>query len=537
MTNKKALLSLMAECESLKKQMSASVLELNFCIECLMDDQDVRGKMKRELFEQLSSQLLAAVEKTLCKILEETSLKPEDIHSVQIVGGSCRIPSVKRLVQKVFGREPSATLNMDEAVARGCALQCALLSPTLRTKNFIIEDIQPYSIKIGWKMSKIVEPAQLFPRFHKVPSSKIITFSTSKPFSLQVAYENVLSLPDIAEFSCENLPPETLDKDVEIAIKAAVNMHGIFAVTSAEAILKHEEAEDVALGEEDNSTENTMDSEAKDDSNTGEKEVLSKPRRKIVKTSFRLDISPKFPSVCCVDLGKLTAKEKQMIQRDMNEKEKADARNTLEEYILELRAKLSDELKEFVTDEENEVLEKSFNDAEAWLYDDEDRKSKECFEKLVALKRICDPALRRFEEWEKKQTIIKEFQRILQEAFDAISSASKEMEGIKADEVQTVQCLWKRTQEYLQDCMNTFSEHQKNEACPITAAMVENEMKMFKEQYLVQLHNLKAILAKSDEDSGDNKKEVEEMNAKISETTSKIEIADLEDQSPNTTKN
>ena len=47
----------------------------------------------------------------------------ENIYAVEIVGGTTRMPSIKQLVQKVFGKEPSTTLNADEAVARGCALQ------------------------------------------------------------------------------------------------------------------------------------------------------------------------------------------------------------------------------------------------------------------------------------------------------------------------------------------------------------------------------------------------------------------------------
>ena len=50
-------------------------------------------------------------------------LKPEDIYAVEIVGGATRTPAIKQLVSKVFGKEPSTTLNADEAVARGCALQ------------------------------------------------------------------------------------------------------------------------------------------------------------------------------------------------------------------------------------------------------------------------------------------------------------------------------------------------------------------------------------------------------------------------------
>ena len=50
-------------------------------------------------------------------------LKPDDIYAVEIVGGATRTPAIKQLVTKVYGKEPSTTLNADEAVSRGCALQ------------------------------------------------------------------------------------------------------------------------------------------------------------------------------------------------------------------------------------------------------------------------------------------------------------------------------------------------------------------------------------------------------------------------------
>ena len=53
-------------------------------------------------------------------------LKPGDIHSVEVLGGSSRIPAFKQLVTKVFSKDPSTTLNADEAVARGCALQVSV---------------------------------------------------------------------------------------------------------------------------------------------------------------------------------------------------------------------------------------------------------------------------------------------------------------------------------------------------------------------------------------------------------------------------
>jgi len=73
-----------------------------------------------------------------------------DIHSVEIVGGSTRIPAIKLLIEKVFRKAPSTTLNQDEAVSRGCALQCAILSPAYKVRDFQITDVQPYPIKLIW---------------------------------------------------------------------------------------------------------------------------------------------------------------------------------------------------------------------------------------------------------------------------------------------------------------------------------------------------------------------------------------------------
>lgn len=80
-----------------------------------------------------------------------SGLKLDDIDAVEVVGGSCRIPAVKEIIFDVFKKDLSTTLNMDEAVARGCALQCAMLSPTFKVRDFSIADVQPYPIKLQWQ--------------------------------------------------------------------------------------------------------------------------------------------------------------------------------------------------------------------------------------------------------------------------------------------------------------------------------------------------------------------------------------------------
>lgn len=83
-----------------------------------------------------------------------SEIKPQDVESVEIVGGSTRIKAIQQVLQKLFGKEPSTTLNADEAVSRGCALMCAILSPTFRVREFSITDIQPFSIKLNWTADK-----------------------------------------------------------------------------------------------------------------------------------------------------------------------------------------------------------------------------------------------------------------------------------------------------------------------------------------------------------------------------------------------
>jgi len=67
---------------------------------------------------------------------------------VEIIGGSSRIPAVKQLIENTFKKVPSTTLNQDEAVARGCAIECAVLSPTFKVRDINITDVQPYPIKL-----------------------------------------------------------------------------------------------------------------------------------------------------------------------------------------------------------------------------------------------------------------------------------------------------------------------------------------------------------------------------------------------------
>ena len=93
----------------------------------------------------------------MVECLKASEWKPEDIYSVEVVGGGSRIPALKASIENVFGKIPQTTLNADEAVSRGCALQCAILSPTFRVREFSVTDIQVCNVSINSIKTQILK--------------------------------------------------------------------------------------------------------------------------------------------------------------------------------------------------------------------------------------------------------------------------------------------------------------------------------------------------------------------------------------------
>merc|ERR1719359_1016291 len=83
----------------------------------------------------------------------------EKIDSVEIIGGASRVPWWKKLCSEAFGgKELSTTMNADESVARGCALQAAILSPLYKVRDFKVQDTTLVGVSISWKGTAI-DPA------------------------------------------------------------------------------------------------------------------------------------------------------------------------------------------------------------------------------------------------------------------------------------------------------------------------------------------------------------------------------------------
>ena len=239
-SNPKALVRVAAAAEKMKKILSANA-QAPMSIESLMNDVDVSGMMKRDQLEELLKPLLDRVTAPLEQALIEAKLKIEDIDAIEMVGGCTRVPSLKDRISKFFGKQLSFTLNQDEAVARGCAFSCAILSPVFRVRDFSIHDIVNYPIEFNWEQSPDIPDEDtsltVFNKGNVMPSTKILTFYRKHPFDLEARYAKPDQLPGkmnpwIGRFSVKGVKADSKDDFMICKLKARLNLHGVLNVES-----------------------------------------------------------------------------------------------------------------------------------------------------------------------------------------------------------------------------------------------------------------------------------------------------------------
>ncbi|TKS65693.1 Heat shock 70 kDa protein 4L Heat shock 70-related protein APG-1 [Collichthys lucidus] len=435
--NPRALLRLHQECEKLKKLMSANSSDLPLNIECFMNDIDVTSRMNRGHFEDMCAQYLMRVDMPLKVVLEQSKLSRDDIYAVELVGGATRIPSIKERISKFFCKDISTTLNADEAVARGCALQ---------VREFSITDVVPYPITLRWKSP--TEDGQgdceVFSKNHAAPFSKVITFHKKEPFDLEAFYNcpQELPYPDhrIGCFSVQNVVPQPDGDSSKVKVKVRVNVHGIFSVSSASLIDKQKgEGEDMQIDSEpmvqnegraedqtkmqvDQEGQSQGDQQSEDNSPNegaaGEKQDPaaggSKPKVKVKS----IDLPIKANNIRQLDsdvLNNFVEYERQMIIQDKLVKELNDAKNAVEEYVYDLRDKLCGIYEKYITEDDSHRLTLMLEDTENWLYEDGEDQPKHIYEeKLDALKRLGQPIQDRHREHEDRPRAFDELGKKLQ---------------------------------------------------------------------------------------------------------------------------
>jgi len=171
----RALRRLRTACERAKRQLSASV-SATVEIDSLMDGQDFTSTITRARFEELNADYFLACLKPVEKVLTDAKVSKSEINEIVLVGGSTRIPKVQELVRNFFGgKELCNSVNVDEAVAVGAAIQAAIITKQVDTGNALVIDVTPLSLGIetaGGVMTKLIE------RNSQVPCRKSNVFST-----------------------------------------------------------------------------------------------------------------------------------------------------------------------------------------------------------------------------------------------------------------------------------------------------------------------------------------------------------------------
>ncbi|XP_034825268.1 97 kDa heat shock protein isoform X1 [Maniola hyperantus] len=526
--NQRAFLRLLQEVEKLKKQMSANSTRLPLNVECFMEERDVSGEMQRTQMEQLSADTFNRIERTLRGILHNAKLRPEDISSVEIVGGSTRIPAVKSLIENVFGKTASTTLNQDEAVSRGCALQCAMLSPAVRVREFNVTDVQPYAVRLAWDAARGEDgDMEVFPAFHPAPFSKMLTFYRKEPFSVSAYYTDQIPYPDnfIGQWHIRDVQPTADGESQKVKLKVRVNIHGIITVASASLVEKKQDASQNESVEMENSNEAQGPQEAPMETNGGAPEQQNGPdnpevreddttepqhrqswtqrvgqwfsgdddkkdkskdkSKKVLVKTIELPIEARTHGFSQHELNAYLEQEGKMQAQDRQEKERADARNALEEYVYELRGKLSEgeALHEFVADEQRGRLVGQLDSLEQWLYDEGEDQNRQVYsEKLGELRTEGEPIKQRRLEFELRPGALEDFAHAIQltnKAVDLYRSGDAKYAHLSEADIGKVVESSKSALAWLDGARQALSVAPRHQPPPHTTHQIRQERQNF----------------------------------------------------------
>lgn len=431
-SNKKALLKLQAAAEKAKKTLSpAGVSEANVAVECLAEDIDLNALLTKEEFESRIAHIIARLSIPVEQALKEANLSKSQLSEIEIVGGSTRVNIVKRTLGEILGLDPNAmnyglktTMNADEAVARGGALQCAMLSSRMKVKPFNIVDRLAYGIVAHFDLAHDDSHATaadekegdtedtaakgssvlLYQRGDELPHKpRRITFrNKSTDFSISLSYDDaaVALLPQgenrlIGRYTIR-IPPEYANAPADVRVTFNIDKHGIIFVQSAQLM-------EELKGDEGKEPEGK---EAKED----EKKEEGKKRFK--KVDLRVDSEE--PGLSKEQIKQSLELEASMAYEDRLIIETADKRNELEAYVYAMRDKIDGVLKDFSTSQERDKFKSAMNQAEDWLYNDGyDTTKQEYARKIEELRKLGNPIENRFNQHQSRPAAIDGLKRQL----------------------------------------------------------------------------------------------------------------------------